>query len=72
MNTNFNYNILFLFAVVVQSCCGLSLGKIIFLKLCASILRDDPLKIRHAYVDIALAKKESVFEDLINIFKSFK
>ncbi len=46
-------------------------GKEIFSKLCGDILKDDPLKIRHAYIDIALQDKPSVFEDIISIFKSF-
>jgi len=47
-------------------------GKYIFSKLCSTILKDDHLKIRHAYVDIALAEKREVFSDIITIFEGFK
>lgn len=46
-------------------------GKIIFSKLCSEVLRDDAVKIRQAYVDIALEEKPKVFQDIIEIFKSF-
>ena len=38
---------------------------------CSSILGEDKLKIRQAYIDIALAEKPDVFEDIQTIFKSF-
>lgn len=46
-------------------------GKIIFTKLCADVLKDDPLRIRQAYVDVALLDKPIIFEDITNIFKEF-
>jgi len=46
-------------------------GKIIFNKLCSDILKTDPIKIRQAYVDIALIEKPTVFEDITEILKSF-
>src|SRR6218665_191569 len=46
-------------------------GKIIFTKLCRDILNEDPLKVRQAYIDVALAEKSVVFDDIISIFKSF-
>jgi hypothetical protein len=46
-------------------------GKIIFSMLCTNFLKVDPIRIRHAYVDIALAEKPKVFEDIFMIFKSF-
>jgi hypothetical protein len=46
-------------------------GKFIFSKLCSDVLKDDLLKIRQAYVEIALEEKPKVFKDIIEIFKSF-
>lgn len=46
-------------------------GKIIFTKLCADILKDDPLRVRQAYVDIALTEKPTIFDDITTIFKTF-
>lgn len=47
-------------------------GKIIFAKVCFEILGGDALKIRQAYIDIALQEKPEVLEDIQEIFKSFK
>lgn len=47
-------------------------GKIIFAKLCATLLKEDPLRIRQAYVDIALVEKPTIFDDVINILKGFE
>lgn len=46
-------------------------GKIIFSKLCHEILKVDPLRVRQAYVDIALKEKPEVFDDIMTIYKSF-
>jgi pyruvate formate-lyase activating enzyme-like uncharacterized protein len=46
-------------------------GKPIFSKLCSEVLKDDPLKIRQAYVDIALKENPQVFKDIIEILASF-
>ncbi len=46
-------------------------GKIIFTKLCAEILKDDHLRIRQAYVDLALIDKPILFDDIIDFFKEF-
>lgn len=46
-------------------------GKIIFSKLCSDVLKEEPLRVRHAYVDIALSIKPLIFDDIINIFKEF-
>jgi ABC-type cobalamin/Fe3+-siderophores transport system ATPase subunit len=46
-------------------------GKIIFSKLCSDILKEDPLRVRQAYVDIALKEKPEVFDDITTIYKSF-
>lgn len=46
-------------------------GKIIFSKLCSDILKVDPLRARQAYVDIALAEKQQVFDEVITILKTF-
>jgi len=47
-------------------------GKEIFSKLCNEVMKDDPLKIRQAYVDIALQEKPEIFQDIIDFFGSFK
>jgi predicted ATPase len=47
-------------------------GKIIFSKLCSGLLKEDPLRVRQAYVDIALSDKPTLFDDVINILKEFK
>lgn len=47
-------------------------GKLIFTKLCADILKEDPLRIKQAYVDIALQRKTSVLQDLLDIFSSIE
>lgn len=46
-------------------------GKIIFSKLCSDVLKDDVVKIRQAYVDIALEESPEVFQDIIEIFNLF-
>jgi ABC-type lipoprotein export system ATPase subunit len=46
-------------------------GKQIFTILCADVLKEDQLRIRQAYVDIALSQKPEVFKDIIDIFRSF-
>lgn len=46
-------------------------GKIIFSHLCSDLLKEDPLRVRQAYVDIALSDNPNLFDDLINIFKEF-
>jgi predicted ATP-dependent endonuclease of OLD family len=47
-------------------------GKNIFSKLCRDVLDEDKIKIRQAYIDVALAEKPSVFDDIKDIFESFK
>ncbi len=44
-------------------------GKFIFNKVCGGVLKSDQLKIRHAYVDIALIEKPEVFADINEMFK---
>lgn len=46
-------------------------GKSIFSKLCSDVLGEDKIKIRQAYIDVALAEKPSVFDDIKNILESF-
>jgi predicted ATPase len=46
-------------------------GKIIFSKLCSNLLKEDPLRVRQAYVDIALSDNPTLFNDIINILKAF-
>ncbi len=44
-------------------------GKIIFSKLCSGFLKENQLRVRQAYVDIALSDKPTLFDDIINILK---
>lgn len=44
-------------------------GKYIFSRLCSEILKSDQMRIRHAYVDIALAEKPSVLAEIAEMFK---
>ena len=46
-------------------------GKNIFSMFCSSAFNEDKLKIRQAYIDIALAEKPAVFDDIKTIFESF-
>jgi hypothetical protein len=46
-------------------------GKYIFSKICSSVLREDKLRVRHAYVDVALSSNSSVFDDIKDIFSEF-
>lgn len=47
-------------------------GKFIFTKVCADILKGDALRVKQAYVDIALEKKPSAIQDLLDIFNAIK
>lgn len=47
-------------------------GKIIFNKLCSDLLKTDVVRVRQAYVDIALTEKPDVFKDITDIFKTFQ
>ena len=47
-------------------------GKLIFSKLCANIFKEDQLRIRQAYVDIALAEKPEIFTDITEAFRNMK
>lgn len=47
-------------------------GKQMFNILCGSVLKDDPIRVRQAYTDIALEEKSTVFDGIIKIVKSFK
>lgn len=44
-------------------------GKYIFSRVCGSVLKADPIRIRHAYVDIALADKPTALSDLTELFR---
>lgn len=46
-------------------------GKAIFSKLCSDVLKEDKIKVRQAYIDVALAEKPAVFDDIKNILESF-
>lgn len=46
-------------------------GKIIFNKLCTDLLKTEPVRVRQAYVDIALTEKPEVFYDITEILKTF-
>lgn len=47
-------------------------GKEIFSKFCGAVLKEDKVKVRQVYVDIALAEKPTVFDDIKEIFDSFR
>ncbi len=47
-------------------------GKVIFSKLCEEVFKDDEIRIRQAYVDIALEENPEIFRDIIDIFNCFK
>ena len=47
-------------------------GKLIFSKVCSDVLKEDALRIKQAYVDIALTQKPEVLKDLISIFEAIK
>jgi predicted ATPase len=47
-------------------------GKLVFAKFCGEILKEDPIRIKQAYIDIALVHKPEVFSDIINIFNEMK
>ncbi len=47
-------------------------GKNIFSKLCSDVLGEDKIKIRQAYIDVALTEKTGVFDDIKNILESFQ
>ncbi|HKZ46635.1 MAG TPA: hypothetical protein VJ202_04550, partial [Thermodesulfobacteriota bacterium] len=44
-------------------------GKYIFSRICGEILKADQIRVRHAYVDIALAEKPSVLAEITEMFK---
>ena len=46
-------------------------GKVIFRRFCMEVLNEDPIRVRQAYVDIALIEKPQVFNDIISIIQSF-
>lgn len=45
-------------------------GKYIFSRLCGEVLKDDPLKVRQAYVDMALSEQPDVLADITSMFKA--
>ncbi len=45
-------------------------GKYIFNLVCGEVLKTDPIRVRQAYVDIALAKKAAIFKEVIDLFKN--
>lgn len=46
-------------------------GKVIFSKLCGEVLKTDIVRVRQAYVDIALREKPEVFSDITEILHGF-
>jgi len=44
-------------------------GKYIFSRICGGILKTDQIRIRHAYVDIALAERPAVLSEIADMFK---
>lgn len=47
-------------------------GKQIFERFCSDVFNEDKIKVRQAYIDIALDEKLDVFDDIKKIFDSFK
>ncbi len=47
-------------------------GKLIFSKICSDVLKGDIVRVRQAYVDIALKQKPEVLKDLLEIFNDIK
>ena len=43
-------------------------GKYLFRQMCSSILHEDPLKVQHAYIDVALEIYPDAISDITNIF----
>lgn len=44
-------------------------GKYIFNKLCADVLHEDKIRLRHAYIDVAMAEKPETIRDIMDIFE---
>ena len=44
-------------------------GKYIFSRICGSILKAEQIRVRQAYVDIALAEKPAILADISAMFK---
>lgn len=44
-------------------------GKYIFSRICGEILKADQIRVRHAYVDIALAERPAVLSEIAEMFK---
>lgn len=44
-------------------------GKYIFSRICGGILKEDQIRVRHAYVDIALGERPDVFSEVAEMFK---
>lgn len=47
-------------------------GKAIFSQLCRDLLGEDKIKVRQAYIDVAVSEKPDVFNDIKNILERFK
>jgi len=47
-------------------------GKLIFSKICSDVLKGDSLRVKQAYVDIALTQKPDALNDLVEIFNDIK
>jgi len=45
-------------------------GKYIFQQICGRVLKEDPLRVREAYVDVAIAEYPQRLSELIDLFKS--
>ena len=44
-------------------------GKYIFSRLCGTVLKEEKLRVQHAYVDIALTEKSEVLSDIMALFQ---
>lgn len=47
-------------------------GKLIFSKICSEVLKGDMVRVKQAYVDIALMQKPDALKDLVEIFNDIK
>ncbi|QQS40037.1 MAG: AAA family ATPase [Acidobacteriota bacterium] len=45
-------------------------GKIIFSRFCGEVFKTEKIRVRQAYVDVAMSEDPSVFQDVIDIFES--
>jgi hypothetical protein len=44
-------------------------GKYIFKRICGGLLKEDPIRVRHAYIDIALSGKREAVSEVVDLFR---